>query len=82
MSFYVWDYPSGGIGFVDAFWKAAAALDPSAAELDEALRFPFCTVAQLKALCVRAGLREVQIAPIEIEAAFVRPAAPDLDPYP
>ena len=36
--FYVWDYPGGGLGFVDAFWKAAAAVDPAAAELDERMR--------------------------------------------
>lgn len=26
LSFYVWDYPGGGIGFISAFWQAAAAL--------------------------------------------------------
>ncbi len=25
LSFYVWDYPGGGMGFIDAFWKAAAS---------------------------------------------------------
>ena len=48
LSFYVWDYPGGGIGFIDAFWKAAAKVDPKAAELNEGARFPFCTEAGLE----------------------------------
>ncbi len=43
LAFYVWDYPAGGIGFIDAFWSAAAGLDPAAGGLDERARFPFCT---------------------------------------
>lgn len=56
LTFYVWDYPGGGMGFIDAFWKAAAAVDPEAAKLDEAQRFPFCTEAGLRAICDEAGL--------------------------
>ena len=33
IAFYVWDYPGGGVGFIDAFWKAAAEIDPEAAAL-------------------------------------------------
>jgi SAM-dependent methyltransferase len=51
LSFYVWDYPGGGIGFIDAFWNAAAEVDPKAVELNEGARFPFCT---------EAGLREIK----------------------
>ena len=43
ISFYVWDYAGGGMGFMSAFWKAAIALDPKAEELGEGRRFPFCT---------------------------------------
>jgi hypothetical protein len=39
---YVWDYGAGGIGLLRAFWDAAVALDPAAAALDEAVRFPLC----------------------------------------
>jgi SAM-dependent methyltransferase len=39
---YVWDYGAGGIGLLRAFWDAAVALDPAAAALDEAARFPLC----------------------------------------
>ena len=70
LTFYVWDYPGGGIGFIDAFWKAAAELDPGAGELDEGKRFPFCTRDGLAGLCAEAGLRSPKIATIEIETEF------------
>lgn len=70
LSFYVWDYPGGGVGFIDAFWKAAAALDPGARELDESLRFPFCTRDGLAELCRDAGLKQAEVAPLEIITGF------------
>jgi SAM-dependent methyltransferase len=70
ISFYVWDYPGGGMGFMTAFWKAAIALDPKAAELGEGRRFQFCNPEGLSALCREAGLPSVTVAPIEIETRF------------
>lgn len=70
LSFYVWDYPGGGIGFIDAFWNAAAEVDPQAAALDEGKRFPFCTRDGLAEICHAAGLRSLAIEPIEIETLF------------
>lgn len=70
LSFYVWDYPGSGMGMIDAFWKAAAELDPRAAALDEALRFPFCTRDGLAALCRDAGLVAPAIETIETETEF------------
>ena len=70
LSFYVWDYPGGGIGFIDAFWKAAASIDPKAAELDEGARFPFCSAGGLADLCAEAGLTNAEIAPIEVLTEF------------
>lgn len=70
LSFYVWDYPGGGIGFIDAFWKSAIALDPKVGELDEASRFPFCTESALAAACKEAGLTSPEVAPIEIATDF------------
>ena len=67
ISFYVWDYPSGGMGFMRAFWNAAIALDPNA--MDERRRFDFCTPEGLTALCAEAGLA-VTVAPIEIDTLF------------
>lgn len=70
IAFYVWDYPGGGVGFINAFWNAAIALDEAAAELGEGRRFPFCTPDGLAALCREAGLVSVTVAPIEIETRF------------
>ena len=70
VSFYVWDYPGGGMGIIRAFWTAAIALDPKAAELGEGRRFPFCTREGLIALCAEAGWASPTVAPIEIEARF------------
>ena len=70
VSFYVWDYPGGGIGFVRAFWNVAIALDEAAADLGEGLRFPFCTPEGLMVLCREAGWPAVTVAPIEIETRF------------
>jgi SAM-dependent methyltransferase len=70
IGFYVWDYPGGGMGFMRAFWNAAIALDPTAAELGEGGRFPFCTAEGLTALCAEAGLAPPTVAPIEVETRF------------
>jgi SAM-dependent methyltransferase len=70
LSFYVWDYPGGGMGFIDAFWKAAAEIDPKAQALGESKRFPFCTRDGLAALCSEARLPSPVIAPLEIETQF------------
>src|SRR5688500_4704617 len=42
VSFYVWDYPGGGMGFMRAFSDAALALDAKAMELTAARRLPVC----------------------------------------
>ncbi|CAH1650355.1 MULTISPECIES: class I SAM-dependent methyltransferase [unclassified Chelatococcus] len=70
VGFYVWDYPGGGLGFVRAFWAAAAEIDPAAEELQENKRFPFCTPAALSALAERGGLIAVEARAIEAEAVF------------
>jgi SAM-dependent methyltransferase len=70
VSFYVWDYPGGGMGIIRAFWTAAIPLDPKAAELGEGRRFPFCTPEGLAALCADADWPEAAVAPIEIAARF------------
>ena len=70
ISFYVWDYPSGGIGFIDEFWKAAAQVDEEAAELDEGKRFPFCTSDELSKLCKKAGFENPQVEALEIDTEF------------
>ncbi len=69
LGLYVWDYPEG-MGFLNAFWDAAAALDPDAAELTEARRFPWCTEADLPPILTDAGFSDVACWPIEIETRF------------
>ena len=69
-AFYVWDYPSGGMRFIDAFWKAAAEIDPAAAELDESPRFPFCQELGLRELCHIAGITAADIEALEVETQF------------
>jgi SAM-dependent methyltransferase len=70
LSFYVWDYPGGGMGFMRAFWNAALALDARAMELAEARRFPFCNPEGLIALAAEAGWPAATVAKIEIETHF------------
>ena len=70
ISFYVWDYPGGGMPLIRAFWNAAIPLDPGAADLSEVKRFPFCTEQGLTALCAEAGWPEIMVAPIEMEMRF------------
>jgi SAM-dependent methyltransferase len=67
---YVWDYPGDGLEFLAAFWSAAVELDPSAADLTEALRFPDCTPEALVALVGAAGLSDIECRPIEVETVF------------
>lgn len=69
-AFYVWDYPGGGLGFLRAFWTAALALDPGAAELIEERRFPFCTMEGLVGLAEAAGLSGVSATALEFPTAF------------
>jgi len=66
---YVWDYAEG-MQMIRAFWDAAVALDRSAAELDEASRFPLCRPEPLRALFASAGLVDVDLAPIEVPTLF------------
>lgn len=70
VAFYVWDYPGGGVAFMRAFWQAAVALDPAAADLTEDRRFPFCTPQGLAALVEEAGLTVAARTAIEDESVF------------
>ena len=66
---YVRAYPGGGMGFIDAFWRAAASIEPSASALNEAKRFPLCTPDGLASLCADAGW-SCDVVPIERETRF------------
>jgi SAM-dependent methyltransferase len=66
---YLWDY-AGGMEAIRRFWDAATELHPSAAELDEARRFPLCEPAALASLWSSAGLHSVESRAIEIPTRF------------
>lgn len=70
VSFYVWDYPGGGMGFLNAFWKAATALDSAAGTLTETNRFPFCTCETLLEELGSAGVLEPTAQPLEVTTRF------------
>jgi SAM-dependent methyltransferase len=72
---YVWDY-AGGMELIRRFWDAAVALDPAAAELDEATRFPMCRPDRLAAIWSNARLLDVTIEAIEVPVDFA-----DFDDY-
>lgn len=70
VGFYVWDYPGGGLEFLQAFWDAATALDPGVGDLAEAGRFPFCTPQGLTGLMAGAGLTRIDCMAIEAPTVF------------
>jgi SAM-dependent methyltransferase len=70
VAFYVWDYPGGGIAFMRAFCTAATELDPTAADLTESRRFPFCTREGLIQLAQDGGLESVACDAIEVPTVF------------
>jgi hypothetical protein len=71
---YVWDYAEG-MELIRRFWDAAS-LDPDAAPLDEARRFPLCAPAALEELWRSAGLAGVETRAIEVPTPFA-----DFDDY-
>jgi ubiquinone/menaquinone biosynthesis C-methylase UbiE len=70
IAFYVWDYPGGGVEFMRKFWQAAISLDPSAVDLAENKRFPFCTREGLTAIAQNAELRGIEVTQIEANTVF------------
>lgn len=69
IALYVWDY-AGGMELMRLFWDAARALDPAAAALDEAVRFPGCAPAPLEALFTAAGLSRVATRAVDVPTRF------------
>jgi len=66
---YVWDY-AGKMELMRVFWDAAVELNPSAANLDEGVRFPMCSPEPLKKLFAGAGLRGVEVKPLDVPTQF------------
>jgi hypothetical protein len=48
----------------------AVELDPTAAQLDEGVRFPICSPVALEALFTSAGLGQVEVSAIDIPTPF------------
>jgi SAM-dependent methyltransferase len=69
VALYVWDY-ADRMQLMRYFWDVAAALDPSAADLDEGRRFPICSPDALSELFQQVGLQDVQTRPIDVETRF------------
>jgi SAM-dependent methyltransferase len=65
----VWDY-AGRMEFLRCFWDSVAAVDASAAELDEGARFPICRPDALGSLFRDAGLADVVCDSIAIRTRF------------
>jgi len=70
VSLYVWDYPGGGMGFMDAFWRAAVATNAAAEAHVERGRFSFCTPDGLLGEFRRAGLEGAEVRTIEVISHF------------
>jgi SAM-dependent methyltransferase len=66
---YVWDY-SGGVQFLQHFWRAAVELDASAQELDEARRFASFGPEALAPHFRGAGLDEVAVDALSLPTVF------------
>lgn len=66
---YVWDYAEK-MEALRHFWDAAVELDPNAAPLDEAVRFPLCRQDALVEVFAGAGLQSVQATAIDIDTPF------------
>jgi SAM-dependent methyltransferase len=66
---YVWDY-AGKMELMRHFWDAALELDPSAASMDEGVRFPVCRPEALTDLFAGAGLDGVEVTAIDIATPF------------
>lgn len=66
---YVWDY-AGKMELMRYFWDAAVELDRAAVALDEGRRFPLCQPHPLAELFAQAGLRGVEVVPIDVPTRF------------
>jgi len=65
----VWDY-AGGMRLLRAFWDAAAAIDPESAARDEGRLLRYANPDELRALWATAGLDDVTVAALDVEAAY------------
>jgi hypothetical protein len=56
--------------YLRMFWDEVIAMDPSAREFDEGVRFPMCNQEDLESIFQAARLRDVKSSAIEISIRF------------
>jgi len=61
---------AGGMQLLRYLWDVATKLDPSAEELDQGKCFPICHPDKLRVLFTEAGLRAIQVRPLEVLSRF------------
>jgi SAM-dependent methyltransferase len=66
---YVWDY-GDRMQMIRQFWDAAITVDPSAKAFDPGTTFAVCDPDNLRSLFMEAGLKQVEVIPIDIETKF------------
>lgn len=66
---YLWDY-AGQMQLMRHFWDAAAALNPTAQDLDEGRRFPLCQPQPLEELFRSARLLQIEVRAIDVPTIF------------
>ncbi len=66
---YLWDY-AARMEFIRYFWDVAVELDPAAAALDEAVRFPLCQADALQQLFASAGLHNIGNTALTVQTPF------------
>lgn len=69
VALYVWDYAEG-MQLMRYFWDVAIALDPASEQFDEGKRFTLCQPQPLTELFQLAGLRDVDVTPLDIPTVF------------
>jgi SAM-dependent methyltransferase len=66
---YVWDFAEA-MQPLRLFWDAAIALDPAAADHDQARKYPLCRLERLAALFASCGLRGIATRALDVAADF------------
>jgi SAM-dependent methyltransferase len=67
---YVWDY-AADMQMLRLFWDAATALDPAAAQFDEAATFSICRPEPLRQIFADAGLVRVEDRAIDVPTEWL-----------
>ena len=66
---YVWDF-ADRMQMLRYLWNAATKLDPAAKQLDQGKCFPICHAGRLQVLFTEAGVRVVEVRPLEVPTIF------------